>query len=260
MKKTYFLILLLLSPVLLFAWGQKGHRIVAQIAYDNLTQYAQQQVDSLLSEKGIIWLANWPDEIRSDTVYPSSHDWHYQDLPAHLTEQQLFSTLTQYPSHGGNLWRALDSLNVCLHTNPLQKDALVFLIHLIGDSFCPMHLGHEDDLGGNKVKTRWFDSPANLHKIWDEHLIESQGYSYTEYAQYLQIKYIDEKETITNASKQDLVLQTYLLTQDIYTYQQTFDNNTYYYIYRWRNPMERQLYTAGIRLAALLNEIYKYNE
>ena len=80
---------------------------------------------------------------------------------------------------------------------------------------------------------------------------------YTEYAKYLQIKYIDEKETITNASRQALVLQTYLLTQDIYTYQQTFDNNTYHYIYRWHEPMEKQLYIAGIRLARVLNSIFK---
>ena len=38
---------------------------------------------------------------------------------------------------------------------------------------------------------------------------------------------------------------------------QTWDGNTYHYIYRWRTEMEEQLYIAGIRLAKLLNEIYK---
>jgi len=58
-------------------------------------------------------------------------------------------------------------------------------------------------------------------------------------------------------SEEELILRTYRLTGEIYTYQQTWDGNTYHYIYRWHIPMEEQLYIAGIRLAKLLNECSK---
>ena len=36
MKRTTSLVLLLIIATSTFAWGPKGHRIVAQVAYDNL--------------------------------------------------------------------------------------------------------------------------------------------------------------------------------------------------------------------------------
>ena len=58
-------------------------------------------------------------------------------------------------------------------------------------------------------------------------------------------------------SDEQLLVETYHITDAIYHYQEIWDGNTYHYIYTWHEPMERQLYTAGIRLAQLLNKIYK---
>ena len=58
-------------------------------------------------------------------------------------------------------------------------------------------------------------------------------------------------------SEEELVLRNYHFTEAIYEYQQTWDGNTYHYIYRWHTPMEEQLHIAGIRLAKALNELYK---
>ena len=104
---------------------------------------------------------------------------------------------------------------------------------------------------------KWFREETRLHTVWDTHLIESQGYSYTEYAEKLELEYGWAKKYIDAQTDAELLLDTYHLTSDIYTYQATWDGNTYHYIYRWRTEMEEQLYIAGIRLAKLLNEIYK---
>ena len=258
-----------------FGWGQEGHRIIAKIAYDNMTCRARKQVDRILGQEArgerrvvkesMIYWANWPDEIKSDTIYPQSirDGWHFQDFDAGMSDSLVADALIHYPKEGGNLYRALDSLVREFKDSKIQKfkkeHTLRFLVHLSGDRYCPMHMAHMDDKGGNTVKMAWFNknTNTNLHAVWDTKLIESQGYSYTEYAQKLEREYAHKKKAVWNASDAELLVHSYHVTSDIYRYQETWDGNTYHYIYRWRQPMEEQLYIAGIRLAKLLNELCK---
>ena len=76
------------------------------------------------------------------------------------------------------------------------------------------------------------------------------------YAEMLQHEYKDIKRQIEQASDEQLLVDSYHVTEAIYKYQEIWDGNTYHYIYTWRQPMERQLYIAGIRLAKLLNSIF----
>ncbi len=43
------LILLILTPSLAFAWGETGHRVVCQIAYDELLPDARVELDRLIA-------------------------------------------------------------------------------------------------------------------------------------------------------------------------------------------------------------------
>ena len=217
----------------------------------------------------MIYFANWADEIKSDTIYPTSYDWHFQDFDGGMSDSAIIATLTDYPKAGGNLFRAMDELVSRLQNKGQREEAesiipdmpeedmLKFIVHLMGDRYCPMHTAHMDDRGGNDVKVQWFGKDTNLHSIWDAELIESQGYSYTEYAEFLEHKYGKQKKAIMAMSREELLLRNYHLTEAIYAYQETWDGNPYHYIYHWREAMEEQLYIAGIRLAKLLNEIYK---
>ena len=252
-----------------FSWGQEGHRIIAKIAYDNLSGKARKQVDKVLGKQGMIYWANWPDEIKSDTIYPQSikDGWHFQDFDGGMSDETVVDALTNYPAEGGNLFRAIDSIEAVLRDHVITRSrdldqiehTLRFFVHLSGDRYCPMHMAHMDDRGGNSVKMAWFSKQTNtnLHAVWDTKLIESQGYSYTEFAEKLELDYAAEKKAILAKSDAELLLNSYHVTEAIYAYQQTWDGNTYHYIYRWHFPMERQLYIAGIRLAKKLNEIYK---
>ena len=271
MKRTISILLVLCAcaySVPAWSWGQEGHRIIAKIAYDNMTRKARKNADKILGKGGIVYWANWPDEIKSDTIYPRSlkDGWHYQDFPGGMSDSLVADALVHYPAEGGNLFMALDSL-VKVQRDKVQgtkykvqstwnrAHLLRFIIHLSGDRYCPMHMAHMDDKGGNAVKMKWFGRETNLHSVWDGKLIESQGYSYTEYAQKLENEYAHRKKDVLRASDEQLLTESYHVTEDIYRYQETWDGNTYHYIYRWRQPMEWQLYVAGIRLAKLLNEI-----
>ena len=92
MKRTTSLVLLLIIATSAFAWGPKGHRIVAQVAYDNLSNKVRKHVDAVLGTQGMIYLSTWPDEIKSDTIYPTSFTCHYQDLPGGMTDAQVAAT------------------------------------------------------------------------------------------------------------------------------------------------------------------------
>lgn len=249
---------LLVCPVeRLLAWGQEGHRIIAQVAYDNMNCRARKQVDKILGKHGMIYVANWPDEIKSDTIYPTSFDWHFQDLNGGMSDSAVVAALTDYPKEGGNLFRAVDSLTNVLRQDKRNRDALAFIIHFMGDRFCPMHTGHIDDLGGNRIKVKWFGKNTNLHAIWDSQMIDARGYTYSEYAQYLQDKLGYQKKAIQQMTPAELLLHNYHLTEAIYAYHTEWDGNPYHYVYHFADDMEWQLYASGIRLAQLLNELYK---
>lgn len=251
------LFILLTTPCQhLYAWGQEGHRIIAELAYRHLTPKARRHIDKVLGPRGMVWWANWPDEIKSDTIYPNSFDWHFQDLDAGLSDADLTDMLTHYPAVGGNLFRATDSLRHVLEVHPEQVDALRFLIHLEGDRFCPMHTAHLDDKGGNTIRVKWFGSDTNLHAVWDSGIIAARGYTYTEYADCLEALYHDSIPAIQNMSREQVLLACYQLTCDIYAYQSEWSGNAYHYVYHYAPRMEWQLYAAGIRLAQLLNQLY----
>ncbi len=239
-----------------FAWGPKGHRIVAQVAYDNLDCKVRKHIDKVLGKQGMIYLSTWPDEIKSDTIFPTSFDCHYQDLADGMTDEQVVATLTNYPNEGGNLWMALDSLEVVLTKDKYCHDALVFYVHLYADRFCPMHMAHLDDKGGNAVKMKWFGQNTNLHAVWDSKLIENKGFSYTEYANYLANVYGYDYKHIMQMSEEQTLLYTYHLTDDIYAYQEVWSGNAYHYAYQWSEAVEYQMYMAGLKLAQILNQIF----
>ncbi len=256
MKKILCIIVLCCATLQLFAWGAVGHRIVAQVAYDNLDCSARKKVDKLLGKRGIVYTSSWADEIKSDTIYPQSYGWHFQNLRSGMSRAELDHLYNNNLENGPHLFYAMDSITNLLHKDPNNIDALKFLVHFAGDLGCPMHMGRPDDKGGNKVQMRWFGKGTNLHTVWDRWLIEYAELSYSEYAVYLEEQYGDQKKAIRKMTDLECIYQTYDRQNAIYQYQELKDNNTYHYAYRFRKDLDMSLYMAGIRLAQLLNELY----
>lgn len=265
MRKIFLISALIAITAPVMAWGPTGHRVIAQIAYQYLNGKTKKQIEKTLGKNGMIYWVNWPDEIKSaPSIYPTSYDWHFQDLEQGLTPADIDSLIQHFPNHGGRLWTTTSQLlqpNMWKTTQPLPingemmtyQDRLVFLIHLIGDCFCPMHMAQEVDKGGNKTKFKWFGEPTNLHNIWDEQLIDARGYSYTEYAQLILITYGNQADSIQQQSPAQLMQTVYNTTSGIYQYYQNGDNNTYHYIWNWHQPCEQLLFNAGVTLARVLN-------
>lgn len=238
-----------------FAYDALGHRIVADIAYNNLKCGARHKLDKMLEKHGIIYSAIWADDIRSDEKYSYSYNWHFQNLKDGMTKDELNVLLNNPKSEGEHLFYALDSLSKNLKSNKNNMEALKFVVHFTADLFQPMHLGRLADRGGNDVMIKWFGRDIRLHQLWDTQMLEGQKFSYTEYSRYLQDKFAKQKKTIKNQSRTDAIWETYLLRNKIYAYDYT-NLRAYNYTYQFNEDLDRQLYRAGIYLAKILNEIY----
>ncbi len=258
MKKLFAVLLLSgMCAGYLHAWGALGHRIIAEVAYNQLTKKARKQLDALLGKRGVIYYAPWADEIKSDTIYSKSHVHHYQNLKAGLKAEDIEYLWLNNKTEGEYAFYAIDSLVNVLKTDKNNVDALKFTIHILADLFQPMHLGHPDDKGGNRVQMRWFGHGTNLHSVWDRWLLDYAQLSQTEYVRLLEDKYSWQMKEIQKRSMVECLCRTYELQNAVYDWQEKGDNSNYHYAYRFRADMEQNMYAASVKLAQLLNEIYK---
>src|SRR5262245_53366941 len=73
-------LVLLATPNRVWAWGQEGHSIVAEIADLNLSALARSQVNALLGQNAsLASVSSWADDIRDDR--PETYNWHFVDVP-----------------------------------------------------------------------------------------------------------------------------------------------------------------------------------
>ena len=255
-NKLFSALSLLLISTVSFAYDVVGHRIVADIAYNNLTDKARAQADKVLGKKGLVYEATWADEVRSDNKYAYSYQWHYQDLDDNITSADIKKLLDNPTAEGEHLFFALDQMQARLKKDKNDAEALKFLIHFVGDLHQPMHMGRKDDKGGNKVDFNWFGRKTNLHSVWDGALIENQKMSYSEYSQYLQDKFEPRKAEFKKHGILQSILAGYEVRNQIYNYD-TSDTNNYHYVYQFGDKLDEMLYRGGIQLANVLNAIYK---
>lgn len=194
--------LLLLSALLTTqpaqAWNAAGHRLIARLAWEQMSATTRQRVGELLAvhpdfprwrEKAgsdsaaLVFAesASWADEIRNDprfvdeTREPAGPGpgglpdnarhkrWHYVDLDgggqvAVGELDQAIVALRQRLRHPSNAVEA--------------SWALVWLTHLVGDIHQPLHVGYPDDEGGNRHAVENIAGPrpvfTNLHAYWDD--------------------------------------------------------------------------------------------
>ncbi|RFS22371.1 S1/P1 Nuclease [Chitinophaga silvatica] len=263
MRKKFLagLILAFMLPAATFAWGPNGHRIVAEIAWLHLTPKARKAVSNIIGPKSMAMVANWPDFIKSDTTHQYDHTntWHYLDFPANVdrsTFDQMLNAAT-----GENLYTETQAMIKNLKDKSLSKDqhtfSLSFLIHMMGDMHQPLHVGRDEDMGGNKINVTWFNTPSNLHRVWDEQLIDFQQLSYTEYTKALDIATPAKVKEIQSGSIADWMYDSHLIADRIYAGTKPDSKLSYRYNYVFVDDLNNQLLKGGLRLASILNNIYK---
>ncbi len=131
------------------------------------------------------------------------------------------------------------------------------LIHLVGDLHQPMHGGRLEDKGGNAIRLQWFNKGSNLHKVWDANMINDYGMSYTELAKALPQMTKKQKKVVQKGSVYDWVEESQDMANEIYESVEAGEKLYYRYGYKWWGTIETQLQKGGLRLAKVLNGIFK---
>lgn len=187
-----------------YAWNAAGHRLVAVIAWQQLTPPTREATSTALalhpdherwiekarSREGIALFAEastWPDDIRNDPrFYDEDREpvtpalpglletarhkrWHYVDLDA--TGKVRDGELDRQIERLSQLLQAKGSSSGTRRSEQIAY-ALPWLLHLVADIHQPLHVGQHGDEGGNKVE---IENPFNkrlpfssLHLYWDD--------------------------------------------------------------------------------------------
>ncbi len=242
-----------------YSWGTTGHRVIAEIAENNLSAKSKRSLKKIIGTQKLAYWANWPDSIKSDTtgVWKPTERWHYVNVSPQSNISDFKNSLNA--QEGTNIYTQIKLLSEQIKdkkTSPQDREiALRFVVHLIGDSAQPMHIGRLEDLGGNKIKLNYFGAPTNLHSLWDSKMVDSEKYSYTEYARVLDVKSKEEVKMIQAGTLEDWLFDSHRAANRIYANTLADGSYSYAYNYKFQPLVERQLLYGGLRLAKLLNDI-----
>jgi hypothetical protein len=252
---SFFLVYL---PVQSMAWGMLGHRIVGEVADCYLKGKTRKEVKKILGNESLAMASNWADFVKSDSTFKYLDNWHYANFMDNLDYQLLKAALEK--EAGANIYNRIRFLSAELKNRNLDQAKkqmyLRLLIHLVGDIHQPMHMGRQDDLGGNRIKLFWFNEPTNLHRLWDSDLVESQQLSYTEYAAAVNYPTRTELKTWLYDDLNVWAFESYEISRQLYSSVKPEQKLSYRYNFDHLATLNRQLMKGGVRLAGLLNQIY----
>jgi len=284
MNARLLALVIILLPQFLLAWGANGHRVVAQICYDNLSETARAKVDAALGDNYLAQVANWPDYIMAESGGDFAKPWHYMTIQPDKTLNDVInnnSTRTKIDDvHEGielmlailrgesearqQMTELMQKKKVKPLAGSLDATALAFLIHFIGDVHQPMHVGKNRDQGGNRITVLYFGERKNLHSVWDSSIIEQEKLSYTEFAAFANIHFRSQKTECEDDSLSTWINESVALRERIYnTLYDNTDRETglpslsWDYQHDFLPIVEERLAAAGYRAAALLNKVYK---
>lgn len=257
--KKLLLVGVFFMPVPSMAWGPTGHRIVGEIAQHYLTVKAKSAIQKILGTESIAIASTWADFIRSDTTFGYLSPWHYLNIKDGFTYSEFQAYLKK--DTAADAYTKLNFLIKELKKKQLSADKkllyLRLLIHITGDIHQPLHVGRAEDMGGNAIKVFWFNEPTNLHRVWDEHLIDFQKLSYTEYVNA--INHAKEKQKVAwqKQTVSQWFFESYQFSRQLYgEITQSDQKLSFRYNFDHIETANQQLVKAGVRLAGLLNEIF----
>lgn len=266
--KTRIAALLLFLPTSLFAWGGVGHRVAANIAEERLKDSpALKAALDLLQGKHFADVASDPDDWRKATGMAHTANWHFVNTPLNSRFDRVrdcaFSDciIARIEAFERTLGDATASTDA-------RREALIFLIHFLGDIHQPLHCEQgylkngQPDRGGNLVRVTLNgqhlngkdDKNDNLHFLWDVVLVEhGDGKDDKAYAQRLlteKIKSID-----VGPSSSGTPQRWAAVSHEIATMVQVDDGTDLGddYITRNKPRVDQRLLLAGLRLARVID-------
>jgi hypothetical protein len=251
MKKGFIIFLsfvLLLFQSSSFAWGRRGHHIIAELAFSRLKPQTKENILKYLDGMTIQSASTWMDDVRNDKRYKHLETAHYINIPngpgipaENDVQRELNNTFNDLKNKKGL-------------TDSLIRLDILKLIHLISDLHQPLHTGYETDRGGNDFSLLLDGKKTNLHRVWDTQLIEKLNINNSTIDSYINSL---SKKQISDYSKVDVGSwikdsQSYL--NQLYSFQNGMVTDSYILVSK--PVIEKQMARAVLRLVKVLESYF----
>jgi hypothetical protein len=170
-----------------WSWGTVGHDIIADIAWDHLTDKTRLNLRPFLGDGTLTSVSLWADDIRN--ARPETSPWHYVNIPS---SSQGYDP-KDCPEDNcivAQIYKSAKILGDPAQPFDERSEALKFLVHFVGDATMPFH-AYGEARGGNDIPVSVFGSAqcgnrdCNLHSVWDSQLIQHTGLKDHRYAHQL---------------------------------------------------------------------------
>ena len=258
-KSIYILVLFLIPFSSIEAtnpdWGATGHRTVGEVAENYLKGKTKRKIKELLNGQSLALVATFGDDIKSDRRYNEFYSWHYVNMPFGVK----YEDAVKNPK--GDLVTGIEKCKAVILDEKASKEDKVFyikmLVHLIGDLHQPMHVGRKEDKGGNTIQVQWFSNGTNLHRVWDSNMINHFNMTYTELAENVAEISKEQVKFLQQGTIEDWANETQTFAVKVYASAGIGDKLGYKYMYDNFGLVRSQLQKGGIRLAKVLNDLFK---
>ncbi len=246
----FFVVCLLIISQKSFAWGAKGHEMVAEIAFRFLDDSTKTIVKSYLGDMSPGEAANWMDDAKSNSFYNYMRTWHYVNVEKGDTykptsERDIITVLHTAIQELKNYKN--------LNKKDIKRD-LLLIFHLIGDLHQPLHCGYGSDRGGNSVEITSPLVSGNLHSVWDSQIIDAKGIDIDSCLGMYPTLTTEEINQAQKLSVLTWMNQSRSYLDTAYSFQNNFLSPEY--INNNVKVIEKQILLGGIRLASVLREAF----
>lgn len=262
---------LLVLPGTALAWSELGHWLVGELAEQQLSAAARAQVRRLLegeAEPTLGGVASWADALRQSdpSRFRETSRWHFINARSAGCTFELARDCPDGQCVVAAIERQRRILADASRPPGERRDALKFLVHLVGDIHQPLHASDRKDQGGNRFQVRLGRTPAtdgrtggsrrtttgtNLHSVWDYHVLDSAGQGRREMAARLRSLVPASPAAAVADAPLEWARETCALldAEAIYPAGNVIDQG---YLESHRPLAERRIVQAATRLAALL--------
>jgi hypothetical protein len=171
MRKLSFALALLcvLNASPAYAWGDEGHKVVCEIAFNKVKSSTRAAIVRLINADGEFQsfsdACTWPDHPRKRA---SEHFVNLSRDSSGLTDDCGVSS----PCVVTAIAQDFAVLSSTTASDGDKAASLKFLGHWVGDVHQPLHVSFQDDRGGNEIRVSG-ECTSNLHSAWDSCLVQA---------------------------------------------------------------------------------------
>ncbi len=245
-----------------WAWHKTGHEVISILATERLIPEAKQAVERILGgdmRSNSVWL----NELKAPEATAHTKYWHN-------TKINKFGRSSTRSEKDGivQLERNIEILrNRSEHSDSLLVAALRTVIHLVGDLHCVAHIRFEDipysdNFTFYRTKGNTMDkakcSKMTWYKLWSKWYFDIHGaFSPEMFAEEIRMCQGDKFEQYVHGTPRTWVEEMGRESRPLVEYikpEEILDNAT---SYNWELVHERCLAKASVRLAVVLNDIFK---